>query len=89
MFRDLKPENLLLNEHGHVKLTDMGLAKAGRARFQFLFGAYRAHMLEGKLSFLSDVLHPLEQNCLWLLAIKVMVYLHCTEPRIVDLCCTL
>mmetsp|Transcript_131755 Transcript_131755/g.421716 ORF Transcript_131755/g.421716 Transcript_131755/m.421716 type:complete len:768 (+) Transcript_131755:48-2351(+) len=27
IFRDLKPENLLLNEHGHVKVTDMGLAK--------------------------------------------------------------
>mmetsp|Transcript_22407 Transcript_22407/g.39931 ORF Transcript_22407/g.39931 Transcript_22407/m.39931 type:complete len:829 (-) Transcript_22407:225-2711(-) len=26
-FRDLKPENLLLNELGHLKLTDMGLAK--------------------------------------------------------------
>lgn len=27
IFRDLKPENLLLNEHGHIKVTDMGLAK--------------------------------------------------------------
>jgi len=27
IFRDLKPENLLLNDMGRVKLTDMGLAK--------------------------------------------------------------
>jgi protein kinase X len=27
IFRDLKPENLLLTETGHLKVTDMGLAK--------------------------------------------------------------
>ena len=33
VFRDLKPENLLLTDKGRVKLTDMGLAKVIHGTF--------------------------------------------------------
>lgn len=33
VYRDLKPENLLLDHHGHVVLTDFGFAKRINDRY--------------------------------------------------------
>lgn len=38
VYRDLKPENLLINRDGHLKITDFGFAKKLRDRTWTLCG---------------------------------------------------
>ena len=37
IYRDLKPENLMMSDRGYIKITDLGFAKRVKFRYSFFF----------------------------------------------------
>lgn len=66
VYRDLKPENLLLDPEGHIRITDFGLSK------QEVEGD-TAHSLCGTPEYLAPEILRKMVDCLVLLLYRLMV----------------